>query len=44
MGVLDEIGVDDRIEEMVINGVVDMRILVVVNPKHLHKEKCYQER
>jgi len=29
---LDEICVDDRVKEMVINGVVDVGILVIVTP------------
>ena len=29
---LDEICVDDRVKEMVVNGVVDVGILVIVTP------------
>lgn len=33
MCVLDEVGVDDGVEEVVVDGVVDMGVLVVVNPR-----------
>ena len=29
---LDEVGVDDGVEEVIIDGVVDVRVLVVVDP------------
>ena len=29
----DEVGVDDRVKEVIVYRVVDMRILVVVNPE-----------
>ena len=33
MGLLDEIGVDDGVKQVVIDGVVDMGVLVVVDPE-----------
>lgn len=33
MRVLDEVGVDDGVEKVVVDGVVDMRVLVVIDPR-----------
>ena len=35
MCVLDEVGVDDGIEEVVVDGVVDMGVLIVVSPANV---------
>lgn len=33
MCVLDEVGVDDGVEKVIVDGVVDMRVLVVIDPR-----------
>ena len=33
--VLDEVGVDDGVEEVVVDGVVDMGVLIVVSPANV---------
>lgn len=40
---LDEVGVDDRIKEMVIYGVVDVGVLVVVAPTKPAVSDSYKE-
>ena len=35
IGVFDEVGVDNRVEKMVVDRVVNVRVLIVVNPVKL---------
>ena len=35
IGVFDEVGVDNRVEKMVVDRVVDVRVLIIVNPVKL---------
>ena len=35
IGVFDEVGVDNRVEKMVVDRVVDVRVLIIVDPVKL---------